>query len=125
MKRILFACFLLTATCAAPFIQTASAQTMAVTASAFTTQVNLMDTQLAAGDVTSATATWETINGMMKAELGITKGQIASATPDAATATAKYHNQVTMYKAIWALKSSLATNRTALHTQLVAFGATI
>ncbi len=125
MKRIILACFLLSATCAIT-TQTAHAQT-AVSASSFTTQVNRMDSFIVAGDMTNATATWNAIHNMMMNELAYTKSQIAGATTatDRATYTTLNQNQYTIYNQIWALKSNLATNRTAIRTYLLNFAATI
>ncbi len=126
MKRILLACFLLTAT--TTFVQKASAQiATAVSASDFTAQTNQLDAQIAAGNITAAQATWQTINTLMKQELGYSKSQIMSAATDAdkTAAVAKNRNQAAIYKTIWPLKADLTANRTALHTQLGLFGATL
>jgi hypothetical protein len=129
MKRILFACFLLTATCGATFVQPAVAQTSmaVVTAADFNAKVNQLDAQIAAGNTTGAQATWSVINDMMKSVLGASKSKIASAaTPaDREAAMTLNRNQVTTYRAIWGLKNDLTANRTALHTQLGAFAGTI
>ncbi len=124
MKRILFACCLLTATCAVPF-QKANAQAV-VTVTDFTAKVNLMDTYLAAGNMTMAQTTWNEIHTMMMTELGTTKSNIASAaTPAVASSyTTVMQNQYALYQQIWAMKTDLATNRAPIHTKLLAFAAT-
>jgi hypothetical protein len=129
MKRILLACFLLTATCTASFISTtATAQTIPpVTTADFTAKVNLMDTYIGAGNLTAAQTTWNEIHPMMLSVLSKTKQGILTATTPAenATYTAILTNQRTLYSTIWNLKSDLATNRVAIHTKLVEFAATI
>lgn len=130
MKRILLACFLLTATCSVTFVQQAVAHAPAassITPSAFTAKVNLMDAQIGAGDITTATTTWNEVHQMMLSVLSTTKYSISSAatTADKATYTTLYNNQWNMYTEIWNLKPDLATNRAALHAKLLAFGATI
>ncbi|PQJ10568.1 hypothetical protein CJD36_011375 [Flavipsychrobacter stenotrophus] len=124
MKRILFVCCLLTATCAIP-TQKVFAQTT-VTVADFTAKVNLMDTYIGAGNMTQAQTTWTEIHNMMLAELGITKSNIAGAAN--ATIAASYmttiQTQQTLYGEIWALKPDLTLNRVALHTKLLAFAAT-
>jgi len=130
MKRIFLACFLLTATCSVTFVQQAVAHAPVpadVTVAAFNAKVNLMDSQLGSGDVASAQTTWNEVHQMMITILGTTKHSIASAaTPaDKASYTAIYNNQYSLYKDIWALKPDLATNRTAIHTKLLAYAVTI
>ena len=125
MKRIFLACFLLTAALSVSSVQHASAQ--AVTATSFSATVNQMDAYIAAGNMPLAQATFDTLNKMMKNVLGVTKKSIASAaTPaDKDNYTTILRNQIGIYKTIWDLKTDLATNRTALHTQLGTFDATI
>lgn len=131
MKRLLLACFLLTAACA-PMLYSvqATAHPVAatpVTQADFTAKVNLMDAQIGAGNITAAQATWNEIHQMMLAVLATTKYSIR----DAATPAAKdsymaiMNNQTTIYYAIWALKTDLATNKVAIHTKLGEFNATI
>ncbi len=124
MKRFLLACFLLTATCSVVTTQVVYAQsTTAVSVTVFTEKVNLMDGQIAAGNITGATATWQEIHTMMMNALSNSKFQIADATSDAAraTATTLNTNQTNVYYQVWALKSDLATNRTAIRTKLMEF----
>ena len=125
MKRILLACFLLTAS--ATVANRSLAQTVAVSASDFTTKVNLLDTQISSGDMAAAQSTWNTVHQMMITELGVTKGKIQSAaTPaDKTTYQNLMSNQRNLYKDIWTLKTNLAANRAALHTKLGLFAATI
>jgi len=130
MKRLLLACFLLTATCTVPFIQTASAQMTpppSVTLADFTTKINLLDTYIGAGDMVNAQATWEVVHTMMGQVLATSKYSIYSAaTPADKTAHETILlNQRTIYFVIWGLKNDLATNRVAIHTKLVEFGGTI
>ncbi len=124
MKRILLAFSLLIATLGFTSVQHASAQ---VTAASFNTQVNLMDSYIGAGNITAAQTTFDTLNSMMKSVLAVTKNSIntAATSADKATYTALIRNQVSIYHAIWALKSDLATNRTAIHNKLEDFDATI
>ena len=129
MKRILLACFLLTATCSVTFVQqaVAHAPAAAVTLAAFTAKVNLMDSQIGSGDITSAQATWTELNTMMINAMANTKHSVASA-PTAADKDALMvvmNSQYSIYNEMVPLKQDLATNRVALHTKLVAFGATI
>lgn len=125
MKRILLACCLLTATCAGTF-QIAAAQTTTVTVTDFNAKIALLDSYIAAGDMTNAQTTWSQVNTMMIAELGVTKANIAgAATPAVATTyTTALQNQTLIYRQAWTLKNDLTTNRTALHTQLVSFAGT-
>ena len=127
MKRILFVCCLLTATCTFQQVYAQGTYTGTVTASGFTDKVNQMDAYLASGDIASATATWNVIHSMMMAEFGVTKSQImGAATPaDRATYTTKHDTQYTYYKQAWALKNDLATNRAAIHTALLNYAGTI
>ncbi len=130
MKRILFACFLLTATCAPTlYVQQAIAHpvTTPVTQADFNTKINLMDSYIGAGNMTAAQATWEEVHTMMLNVLHTTKESISgAATPAAKDAfMAVLNNQTNVYYQVWALKPDLATNRTAIHTKLVDFKATI
>jgi hypothetical protein len=130
MKRVLFAIFMLTATVGVTSLQPVSAYApapAAVTQTAFDAKVNLMDTQIGAGNITAARATWEEIHTMMLSILATTKSSIQSAaTPAIATS---FHtvldNQIAVYQTIWGLKPDLAANRVALHTKLGEFSATI
>jgi hypothetical protein len=127
MKRILFACFLLTASCTVLSIQHAAAQTTPVTQASFTVKVNLLDSYITSGNMTAAQATWEDVHQMMISVLSATKADIAGATTPA---NATYyqgveHNQRTIYAAIWALHTDLTLNQVAIHTQLQAFDVTI
>ncbi len=125
MKRILFACFLLTASLTVTSVQHASAQ--AVTAASFSTKVNQMDSYIGAGNMTMAQSTFDELNAMMKNVLAVSKTSIHdAATPaDAATHKTILANQVSLYRAIWKLKTDLATNRVVIHGKLVEFDATI
>ena len=129
MKRILLACFLLTATCSVSFIGHANARTTVTptTLADFTAKINLMDSYIGAGNVTAAQSTWNDVHSMMLNVLAVTKESIHSAaTPADRTAyTTIMNNQTTIYYDVWALKNDLATNRAAIHAKLVAFGATI
>lgn len=128
MKRIILACFLLTATLTLSTVQQtyAYAAPAAVTSAAFTTKVNTMDAQIAAGNITGATTTWNEIHDMMLSVLGATKENIRSAATPAAEAAARtvLNNQVSIYQTIWGLKTDLATNRAAIHTKLLEFAGT-
>lgn len=125
MKRILLACFLLTATCTVTYNE-ARAQSAAVSVTIFTEKVNLMDSYLAAGNLTAATTTWNEIHALMMQQLGYTKSVIAAATTESArvAALAVNNNQVDLYQQVWALKTDLTTNRAAIRTKLLAFAAT-
>ena len=129
MKRILLACFLLTASCSVSFTQRAAAQitTPRVTLATFTAKVNLMDSYIGSGNMTAAQSTWNEINTMMMSVLHVSKESIHNATTDAdrnAHITIM-QNQQNIYSVIWGLKPDLATNRAALHTKLGEYGATI
>ncbi len=118
MKRILFVCCLLSATCAIP-TQKVHAQTVSV--SDFNTKINQLDSLIGAGNMTLAQAKWNEVHTMMISELAVTKQNIAtSGTSYMATMT----NQQSLYRDIWALKDDMTTNRVQLHTKLVAFAAT-
>jgi hypothetical protein len=125
MKRILFVCCLLTATCAILPTQKVLAQTT-VTVADFTAKVNLLDTYIGAGNTTMAQSTWTEVHNMMIAELGITKSNIATAANPtiAASYMTTMQTQQSLYSEIWALKTDLTLNRVALHTKLLAFAAT-
>ncbi len=129
MKRIIFACFLLTAVVSiAPLTNAmAYAAPAPVTTAAFTAKVNTMDGQIAAGNITGAQATWNEIHNMMISVLGTTKSSIQSATTPTATTsfTTILNNQIAIYNVVWGLKPDLATNRAAIHTKLLEFAATI
>ncbi|MCD6013872.1 MAG: hypothetical protein K0Q79_3734 [Flavipsychrobacter sp.] len=129
MKRIFLALFLLTATFSVGFHQQASAQTATtpVTPSAFTSKVNLLDSHIAAGNMTAANTTWTEVHGMMLSVLSKSKTSIRSAatTADKTTHTSILENQQNIYWAVWNLKTNLAANRVPLKTKLDEFGATI
>ena len=130
MKRVLFALFMLTATVGVTSIQPVSAFAPApapVTQTAFNAKVNLMDTQIGDGNMTAAQATWEEIHTMMLSVLATTKTSIQSAASPAVEASYRsiLDNQVAIYRVVWGLKPNLATNRTAIHTKLGDFSATI
>jgi len=128
MKRFLFACILATATCSLVSVQHASAQsTTHVTAAAFTTEVNLLDSYIAAGNMTVAQNTWDSVHVMMLNVLRYSKTSIqTAATPaDKASYQTILRNQTSIYRTVWGLKPDLATNRAALHTNLGLFDATI
>lgn len=123
MKRILFVCCLLTATCAIP-TQKAAAQT-SVSVTTFNTKVGELDALIAAGSMTAAQAKWNEIHDLMKQELAATKQSIASsATPATSPYMATMQTQTTLYREIWDLKNDMSTNRVALNTKLLAFSAT-
>ena len=127
MKRFLFACLLATATCSFVSVQHASAQSVHVTASAFTTEVNLLDSYIAAGNMTVAQNTRDSVHAMMLNVLKYSKTSIYNATSaaDKTTYQTILKNQVDIYQTVWGLKTDLATNRAALHTNLGLFDATI
>ena len=128
MKSILFACFLLTATCSVGFVQQVTAQTATtVSATDFTAKVNQMDTQIGASDMTNANATWLSIHNLMKAELAATKSKIAGAatTTDKRFYSTLMNKQIALYQAIWKLKADLTTNRATIHSKLGEFANTI
>lgn len=123
MKRILFVCCLLSATCAIP-TQKAAAQT-SVSATTFTAKVNQLDSLIGVGSMTLAQTKWNEVHELMKSELGVTKQNIASsATPSSSSYMTVMQNQYDLYREVWALKTDLATNRVALRTKLLAFAAT-
>ncbi len=125
MKRILFACFLLTASLTVTSVQHASAQS--VTAASFMAKVDEMDAYIGAGNIPMAKATFDTLNSMMIKVLGVTKASIYGATTpaDKATYNAIITNQISIYQAIWKLKVDLALNRTVIRVKLQEFDLTI
>ena len=129
MKRILLACFLLTATCTLSFVQQATAHAAPApsTASDFTAKVNLMDAQIGAGNMTAAQATWNEIHTMELSVLQTAKYNIlgASTPTDKAAKTDVFNSQYALYQDIWSLKTDLATNKVAIHSKLLAFAALI
>lgn len=131
MKRILLACFLLTATCSVSLLQQSAAYAapapVTVTTATFVDKVNLMDSQLASGDNTAAQATWQEVHSMMLSVLASTKSHVAgAATPaDKDTYMAVNNNQYSLYQDIWTLKTDLLVNRAAIHSKLMTFSATI
>lgn len=129
MKRILLACFLLTATCTVTFVHKAVAQSAPTptTLADFTAKVNLLDTYIGAGNTTMAQSTWTQVHNMMLNVLAVSKYSIFTAiTPSDKTAHISIlDNQQNIYQVIWPLHFDLTTNRVALHNKLVDFGATI
>jgi len=125
MKRILLACFLLTAVFTLTSVTKSSAQ--AITTATFMVKVNQMDTYIGAGNMTAAQTTWNDIHADMLTVLAVTKNSIHSAaTPaDVTYYTGIMTNQRTIYFVIWPLHTDLLLNRVALHTNLTSFGATI
>lgn len=124
MKRILFVCCLLTATCAVPF-QKVQAQT-SVTSTTFIAKVNLLDSYIAANNMTMAQTTWDDVHNLMLNQLAVSKASIAGAANPtiAASYRTTNQNQYAIYDDVWALKTNLTANRTALNTKLLAFAAT-
>ena len=130
MKRILLACFLLTATCSVSIVQTATAQMTApptVTLADFTAKINLMDSYIGSGDMTNANATWLLVHQMMLNVLATSKSSIynAASPADKTAHETILTNQRNVYYQVWGLKTDLATNRTSIHSKLVDFGALI
>lgn len=128
MKHLFLAIFLMTATCSLTLPAGVVAQTSTtVTLSAFTSKVNLLDTYIAAGNMTAANSTWAEVHNMMLNVLAKSKTSIRSATTttdkDAHIATLK--DQETKYWEAWNLKTNLSANRAAIHTKLGEFGSTI
>ena len=129
MKRILFACFLFMAIAPVTYTQKAIAQAppARVTLSAFTAKVNLLDSYIAAGNTTASNATWNEVHTMLTSVLKASKESIYNATSpaDKASHVSILENQQNIYYVIWDLKNNMPVNRTALHTKLNEFGATI
>lgn len=130
MKRILLACLLLTATMGVTSVQQASAYSAPaapVTQASFLAKVNLMDSQIGAGSLTAAEATWNDIHTMMLSVLAVTKNNILTATTPAAEASFRtiLANQTNLYQMAWNLKTDLTINRTVIHDKLIEFKATI
>lgn len=127
MKRILLACFLLTATCTVSFVQHATAQSSSTTLADFTAKVNLLDSYIGAGDTTNMRVTWTAVHTMMLNVLRVSKVSIQTATTpaDKSAHIAILDNQRTLYTTIWSLKNNMVANRVTLHSKLGDFGATI
>ena len=125
MKRIVLACFLLTAVCTTT--QRAAAQVTHISAPTFLASVNQLDSYIGASDLTDAKSTWDSVNRMMICVLSYTKNSImTAATPaDKAAFTAIMHTQRDLYRLIYPLRADFVTNRTALHAKLVEFDGTI
>ena len=125
MKRIILACILL-ATCSLTTIQRSAAQTH-ISAAAFTTQVNLLDSLIGTGNTTAMQTQWGTVHSMMLTILNYTKYSIMNATTpaDKASYESISFNQRTIYAAVWALKPDLITNRSPIYTKLGQFDLTI
>jgi len=121
MKRILLVCSLLAATLIAG---QANAQT-AVTKASFTAKANLLDTQIAAGDMDNAKATAAQLNDMMLEALGINKAHVRDATTDADNAKymEQHRKEVDVNKDIFQELKDLPTNRTILRENLAKFAA--
>lgn len=130
MKRILLACFLFTATCTPSLIQHAAAQVTAPTHTSpadFTAKINLLDSYIAANDMTNAQATWTQVHSMMTNTLAVSKYSIytAASPADKSSHEATLATQTDTYHQVWTLKDNMIANRVELHNKLVAFGATI
>ncbi len=127
MKRILIASFLFIAVCTVVSVQRLSAQVTHIAATDFTTQVNLLDSYIAAGNTTAAQTEWTTVHNMMIAVLSYTKNSIKDAATEADKASYRtiMTNQRDLYQTIWTLKSDLTANRAALHSKLGEFDLTI
>lgn len=129
MKRILLACFLLTATCTLSYLPQATAQTTPphITLADFTARINLMDTYIGASNMTAAKSTWNEVHTMLMNVLAYSKNsiRIAPTNADRDSHMAILQNQQTIYLAIIGLKGDLAANRAAIHAKLVSFGATM
>ncbi len=130
MKRVLLALFMLSATVGVTSLQPVVAYTpapAAVTQTAFMAKVNQMDAQLSAHNATAAQATWEEIHTMMLSVLAATKSSIhAAATPAAAAPfNTIMSNQITLYQAIWGMKTNLVANQAPIKAKLTEFSATI
>jgi hypothetical protein len=131
MKRVLLSCFLLAATVGVtsvlPVAAYAAPAGTPVTQAAFNTKVNLMDSHIAAGNMTAAQATWQEIHTMMLSVLGASKTNIHGAATPAAEASFRsvLENQTAIYNIVWGLKTDLAANRAAIHAKLGEFSLTI
>lgn len=126
MKRILLACFLLTATCTLSTQQASAQINSTITRSAFVTKVNEMDTQIGAGNISAATTTWNAIHDWMMIMFKDTKTAIQGSTGAAYNTNMNYmHTQETLYRDIWSMKTNLSLNRAALHTKLLDMSNTI
>ena len=121
MKRILLACSILAATLMAG---QADAQAT-VTKASFTAKANLLDTQIAAGDMDNAKATATQINDMMMAALATNKTHVHEATTDADRDKymAQHHKEVDANKDIFQELKDLPANRTKLREHLAQFAA--
>lgn len=130
MKRIFLACFLLTAAVGItvqPASVYAAAPAAPVTQAAFNAKINTMDSQIGAGNLTGASATWDDLNAMMMSVLETTKAEIAAATSDPVRTAleTKHSTQAISYQASWNLKMDMTTNRVALKAKLNEFKVTI
>lgn len=129
MRKVLLALFMLTASVSVVSVQQvcAYAPAAAVTEPAFTAKVNLMDAQLGAGSITAAQSTWAEIHDMMLSVLATSKENIRTASSPAAEAALTSHiqNQITIYQAVWQMKTDLVTNRAAIRAKLGEFALTI
>lgn len=123
MKRLLFVCCLVAATCAIPN-QKAHAQTT-VSVTDFNTKVNQLDSLIMAGNMTLAQAKWNEVHTMMLSELAVTKNNIATTSGSTSTSyMTVMQSQQSLYRDIWELKTDLSGNRAPLHAKLQAFAAT-
>jgi hypothetical protein len=120
MKRILFACLILAATCTASFAQNA---TPTLTKAGFTEKVNQMDAYIGQRQIESAKTSWEEVHKLMMAQFASIKVHAKAATTEA-----EYQKYVTLvkteeeiYRTIWEMKTDLATNRNAIHAKLLEF----
>ncbi len=128
MKRILLACFLLTATCTILTIHpTTVLAAPVVTKTSFQAKVNALDGYIAAGNMTAAQNEWESIHQDMIDVFAVTKANIRNAT----TPADRTHyegieaNQRALYSPVWEMHTDLVTNRAAINTKLTAFANTI
>jgi len=128
MKRILLACFLLTATCTLLTIQPIAVYAApAVTQSSFMVKVNALDGYIAAGNMTAAQAKWDELHDDMIAVLAVTKASIAASTTpaDVTHYTNIMTDQRNLYTPLWEMHTDLVTNRSLMNTKLTSFAATI
>ena len=133
MKRILFVCCLLAATCTVTYTQSyaqSSPTRPTVSKADFTAKVAQLKTLLDAGNAVDGKAKWEEVHKMMLSALGVTKYKIKDAI-DAHNDVDKAHytdvtiNQRNLYYDIVKMRNDLVANRVSLNTKLTAFGATI
>jgi len=102
-------------------------QAQAVTKSAFSENIALLDKYIGNGDMANANASFDEIKGQMRKVLHDNKINVANATTE--SAKNEYLNKIKtegdLFNVIWKKRNDLPANRASLHEKLNEFALTL